>query len=122
MPYGGALDIGMFVAITNFTPTLKFFEDVDPEIFRSLNYIRDNDPSDLCLRFTVEKMINGRLVEFELVPDGRKLELTQENKQQYLEAYTSKYYSLGREKEFEELRAGFNSVVYNKYAEIFTPH
>jgi hypothetical protein len=67
VPYGGALDLGTFVAITNYLPTIDFFEEVDPEIHRSLVYISDNDPSDLCLRFVVEKMINGKLVEFELV-------------------------------------------------------
>jgi len=25
VPYGGSLDIGIFIAITNYTPTLKFF-------------------------------------------------------------------------------------------------
>jgi hypothetical protein len=62
VPYGGALDIGMFVAITNYTPTLAFFEEVDPEIYNSLVYVKDHDPSDLCLKFTVEKIINGKLI------------------------------------------------------------
>lgn len=55
------LDISMFVAITNFVPTLEFFLEIDPEIYRSLIFIRENDPSDLCLRFVVEKIINGQL-------------------------------------------------------------
>jgi hypothetical protein len=63
VPYGGSLDLGMFVAITNFTPSIDFFAEVDPEIYRSLVYIRDHDPSDLCLRFVVEKSVNGRLRE-----------------------------------------------------------
>lgn len=121
VPYGGVLDIGMFVAITNYTPTLSFFEQVDPEIYRSLVFIRDNDPSDLCLHFTVSKMINGRLVEFDLVPKGGERELVEANKKEYLEVYAARYYHLGREKELDDMRAGFNSVVYNKYAEIFTP-
>lgn len=63
VPYGGSLDLGMFVAITNFTPSIDFFAEVDPEIYRSLVYIRDHDPSDLFLRFVVEKSINGRVRE-----------------------------------------------------------
>lgn len=87
VPYGGALDIGMFVAITNYTPTIDFFREVDPEIHRSLLYIRDNDPSDLCLRFVVEKMVNGRLREMELVEGGAGIELCNANKERYLRAY-----------------------------------
>lgn len=30
IPYGGLLDIGMFVAITKFKVTIDFFEDFDP--------------------------------------------------------------------------------------------
>jgi hypothetical protein len=53
IPYGGAMDLGMFIALTNSTPTLAFFEETDPEIYKSLVYIRDNDPIDLCLKFTI---------------------------------------------------------------------
>lgn len=80
VPYGGVLDLGMFVAITNFVPTLDFFLEVDPEIHRSLSFIREQDPSDLCLRFVVEKLVDGRLVEVELVEGGRELELDSSNK------------------------------------------
>lgn len=52
---------------------------------------------------------------------GRDIDLTEENKQQYLEAYTRKYYSIGREQELQDLKTGFNTVVYPDYAEIFTP-
>lgn len=64
IPYGGAMDLGMFIALTNSTPTLAFFEDTDPEIYKSLVYIRDNDPTDLSLKFTIEKVINGKSLEF----------------------------------------------------------
>lgn len=30
VPYGGNLDLSMFVAITNYTPSINFFEEVDP--------------------------------------------------------------------------------------------
>jgi hypothetical protein len=29
VPYGGFMDIAMFVAITNYQPTIEFFEDFD---------------------------------------------------------------------------------------------
>lgn len=121
VPYGGVLDIGMFVAITNFTPNIDFFREVDPEIHRSLTYVRDHDPSDLCLRFVVEKLVNGRVREFELVEGGAAIELTSANKERYLCAYCEKYFRLGREQELAEIEAGFNSVVFADYARIFTP-
>jgi hypothetical protein len=30
VPYGGTMDINIFVAITNYTPTIEFFQEVDP--------------------------------------------------------------------------------------------
>lgn len=121
VPYGGSLDIGMFVAITNFSPTLDFFKEVDPEIYKSLKYIEQNDPQSLCLRFVVEHMLNGKLVEYELIEGGKSIDLVQANKHKYLEAYLKKYFYLGREEQLSELKLGFNTVVFPEYAQIFTP-
>lgn len=54
----------MFVAITNYSVPLEFFEEVDPEMYRSLKYIKDNDPEPLFLKFMVEHNQNGKLVEY----------------------------------------------------------
>ena len=51
----------MFVAITNYKVTLDFFKEFDPEIYRSLSYILQNDPEPLGLKFVMERTINGRL-------------------------------------------------------------
>lgn len=121
VPYGGALDIGMFVAITNYKVVLDFFKEVDPQIYKSLKYIKDNDPEPLYLKFEVSHQINGKTVSFELVEGGKDIDLVEKNKQKYLQLYMQKYFYLGRQKELEELKLGFNTVVYPEYAEIFTP-
>lgn len=90
-------------------------------MYRSLKYIRDNDPEPLGLRFVVEHNINGKLAEYELIEGGAGIDLVEANKQKYLETYMAKYYFLGRERELKELKHGFNTVVYPPYAEIFTP-
>ena len=64
------MDIGMFLAITNYEVTIDFFKEFDPEIYKSLVFIRDNDPECLSLRFVVDKMVNGKLRSYELVEGG----------------------------------------------------
>ena len=51
--YGGEIDMGMCVAITNYPVTLDFIKIADAELFRSLKFIEENDPSALSLDFTV---------------------------------------------------------------------
>ena len=39
----------------------------DPELYRSLKFIEENDPSALSLDFVVERKMNGKMVDFELI-------------------------------------------------------
>lgn len=87
VPYGGALDIGMFVAITNFKITIDFFKQYDPQIYRSLTYIKQNDPEPLCLKFVLERNIYGKLIEYQLIEGGSKVDLVESNKEKYIEKY-----------------------------------
>ncbi len=42
-------------------------------------------------------MLNGKLVEYELIEGGKNIDLVEANKHKYLEAYLKKYFYLGRE-------------------------
>ena len=74
-------------------------EAVDVEFHNSLKYIKDNDPEPLCLTFSVNKTVFGevsvytyclllndicQVLEEELKPGGKDIELTQSNKDEYI--------------------------------------
>lgn len=55
---------------------------LDRELYRSLTYIKhhDEDIEDLDLTFSVDEECLGRLITHELVPGGRAVPVTNENK------------------------------------------
>ncbi|CAF1517784.1 unnamed protein product [Rotaria magnacalcarata] len=65
--------------------TLADMESVDREYYQSLKYILDNDPAELDLYFVVSEEVLGDLREHELKTDGQNIQLTEQNKQEYIE-------------------------------------
>lgn len=55
---------------------------LDADLYRSLSYVKhyDGDISELDLTFSVDEDFLGRLVTHELVPGGRAVSVTNENK------------------------------------------
>uniref|UniRef100_A0A182Q670 HECT-type E3 ubiquitin transferase n=1 Tax=Anopheles farauti TaxID=69004 RepID=A0A182Q670_9DIPT len=63
---------------------LKDMEAVDTEYYNSLLYIKENDPSSLMLTFSVDEESFGTTNQRELKPDGADLEVTNDNKDEYI--------------------------------------
>lgn len=55
---------------------------LDAELYKSLNYIKhyEGDVSDLDLTFSVDEDTLGKLVTHELIPGGKAIPVTNENK------------------------------------------
>lgn len=55
---------------------------LDPALYRSLSYVKhyEGDVSDLDLTFSVDEDNMGKLVTYELVPGGKAVQVTNENK------------------------------------------
>lgn len=65
--------------------TLGDMEMVDTEFHNSIKYILENDPEPLCLNFTATREFVGQVEEVELKPGGTDIEVTEENKKEYVE-------------------------------------
>uniref|UniRef100_A0A182JS61 HECT-type E3 ubiquitin transferase n=1 Tax=Anopheles christyi TaxID=43041 RepID=A0A182JS61_9DIPT len=63
---------------------LKDMEAVDTEYYNSLLYIKENDPSSLMLTFSVDEESFGTTNQRELKPNGADLEVSNENKDEYI--------------------------------------
>jgi E3 ubiquitin-protein ligase HACE1 len=63
---------------------------IDPEYFRNMQWILDNDITDLGLgiTFAVEVDKVGRMEVVELQPDGANIPVTEENKRHYVQLAT----------------------------------
>lgn len=70
---------------------LQFLDD---EIYHSAMIVKESDDLEpLCLDFTVTRIVDGKAQVIELVENGAEIEVTSQNKKEYLEALF-KYYVL----------------------------
>jgi len=61
-------------------------ESVDAEIYRSLTWMLNNDVTDVIENtFSVEDDRFGEVVDVELKPGGKDIDVTEENKKEYVE-------------------------------------
>jgi E3 ubiquitin-protein ligase NEDD4 len=65
--------------------TINDMESVDVELYNSVLYIKENDPEPLCLTFSVNNTLFGDILEEELTPGGKDIDVTEANKHEYIE-------------------------------------
>lgn len=63
---------------------LKDMESVDSEYYKSLLWIKENDPSDLDLTFSVDEESFGQTSVHELISGGANVPLDNSNKDEYI--------------------------------------
>lgn len=59
-------------------------ESVDSEYYNSLLWIKENDPSELELTFSLDEETFGHTSHHELKTNGANIPVTQENKDEYI--------------------------------------
>ena len=97
------------------------FEDYDPEYFKNLKWLIDNDPAPLSLTFTVEQNEFGLNREVELKPGGASIEVTQANKNEYIDLLVKHKLSDQAKKQVQEFLQGLYDVVPRNLLRIFDP-
>lgn len=97
------------------------FEDYDPEYFKNLKWVIDNDPSPLALTFTVEHNEFGVTREVELKPGGSNIEVTQSNKNEYVDLLVKHKLSDQAKEQVQEFLKGLYDVVPLNLLKIFDP-
>ena len=94
-------------------PTVDDMAEVDPVYVRSLRWMLDNNIAGVLEdeTFSVTVDVFGATQQVELVAGGKDIEVTEENKQKYVEAVID--YKLGGSfpKQLEALLSGFYDVI-----------
>lgn len=99
---------------------LTDMEGVDAEFFRSLKWICDNDITDvLDLTFSAEDERFGEIVEVDLKPGGRDIEVTEDNKLEYVELISEWKISKRVEEQFKAFIDGFNELIPQELVNVF---
>uniref|UniRef100_A0A8C1W4A4 E3 ubiquitin-protein ligase n=1 Tax=Cyprinus carpio TaxID=7962 RepID=A0A8C1W4A4_CYPCA len=123
--HGKFIDTGFslpfYKRILNKPLTLKDLESIDPEFYNSLIWIKDNDIEECGLEmfFSVDKEILGEVSTHELKPDGGNIQVTEENKEEYIRLVAEWRLSRGVEEQTQAFFEGFNEVLPQQYLQYF---
>uniref|UniRef100_A0A8D3AGF2 E3 ubiquitin-protein ligase n=1 Tax=Scophthalmus maximus TaxID=52904 RepID=A0A8D3AGF2_SCOMX len=123
--HGKFIDTGFslpfYKRILNKPLALKDLESIDPEFYNSLIWIKDNNIEECSLEmfFSVDKEILGEVTTHELKPDGGNVQVTEENKEEYIRLVAEWRLSRGVEEQTQAFFEGFNEVLPQQYLQYF---
>uniref|UniRef100_A0A672PKD1 E3 ubiquitin-protein ligase n=1 Tax=Sinocyclocheilus grahami TaxID=75366 RepID=A0A672PKD1_SINGR len=123
--HGKFIDTGFslpfYKRILNKPLTLKDLESIDPEFYNSLIWIKDNNIEECGLEmfFSVDKEILGEVSTHELKPDGGNIQVTEENKEEYIRLVAEWRLSRGVEEQTQAFFEGFNEILPQQYLQYF---
>ena len=98
---------------------LADMEYVDAEYYNSLVWIRNNDPECLELTFQVDTEMLGKCVSCELIPGGKNIRVTEENKLDYIESIINWRFVEQVQEQMSSFLKGFEDVVPLSYIKLF---
>ncbi|KAJ8645550.1 hypothetical protein MRB53_007298 [Persea americana] len=99
--------------------TYHDIEAIDPDYFKNLKWMLENDISDvLDLTFSMdadeEKLIlfeRTQVTDYELIPGGRNIKVTEENKHEYVDLVTEHRLTTAIRPQINAFMEGFNEMI-----------
>ncbi|CAO3673596.1 unnamed protein product [Umbelopsis vinacea] len=100
--------------------TLADMESVDADFHRSLQWILDNDITDVLeLTFSTDDDQFGEVVSVDLKENGSEIAVTEENKKEYVELVTEWRVSKRVQEQFKVFMEGFNQLIPQELINVF---
>ncbi|KAK2156726.1 hypothetical protein LSH36_206g00029 [Paralvinella palmiformis] len=95
---------------------------LDPELYKSLTYVKhyESDLSDLELTFSYDEDIMGKLVNHELIPGGKAVTVTNENKISYVHLMAHFKIRVQIKEQTSAFIHGFRSVINIEWLQMFS--
>ncbi|KAI8972706.1 E3 ubiquitin-protein ligase RSP5 [Pilobolus umbonatus] len=112
--------VSIYKMILNKKVVLDDMEGVDSEIHRSLKWILDNDITGILdMTFSVDDDRFGEVVTVDLKENGRNIEVTEENKREYVDLVTEWRIHKRVEDQFNSFKEGFNELIPQELINVF---
>ncbi|XP_019414794.1 PREDICTED: E3 ubiquitin-protein ligase UPL1-like isoform X2 [Lupinus angustifolius] len=107
--------------------TYHDIEAIDPDYFKNLKWMLENDISDvLDLTFSIdadeEKLIlyeRAEVTDYELIPGGRNIKVTEENKNQYVDLVAEHRLTTAIRPQINAFLEGFSELIPRELISIF---
>ena len=101
---------------------LKDMESVDIEYYNSLLWIKENDPIDLEMTFTVNEDTFGQTSQIDLKTNGANIAVDNSNKDEYIRLVIEWRFVSRVKDQMNAFLEGFNSIVPLSLIKIFDEH
>ncbi|KAG7455422.1 hypothetical protein MATL_G00256570 [Megalops atlanticus] len=109
-----------YKALLRLATDLSDLEYLDEEFHQSLQWMKDNDITDILdLTFTVNEEVFGQVTERELKSGGANIQVTEKNKKEYIERMVKWRVERGVVQQTEALVRGFYEVVDSRLVSVF---
>ena len=96
-------------------------ESIDPEYYNSLVWMLENDITDvLDLTFSIEAEEFGEMKVIDLLPDGRNIAVTQDNKIEYVKLITEQKLTKSIQEQIDAFLKGFYEIVPKDLIKLFS--
>lgn len=100
--------------------SLKDMENLDLEYFKSLMWMLENDITDIITEdFSVETDDYGEHKTIDLIPDGRNIPVTEENKQEYVRLIVEYRLQTSVAEQMNNFIIGFHEIIPKDLVAIF---
>ncbi|OBA26475.1 HECT-domain-containing protein [Hanseniaspora valbyensis NRRL Y-1626] len=100
--------------------SLKDMESIDPDYYKSLCWILENDITDILdMTFSVETDDYGEHKVIDLIPNGSNIDVTEANKREYVERMINYKLKDSVKEQMDNLIQGFYSVISKENITIF---
>lgn len=100
--------------------SLKDMETLDLDYFKSLMWMLENDITDIITEdFSVESDDYGEHKIIDLIPDGRNIPVTEENKQEYVKQVVEYRLQTSVQEQMQNFIIGFHEIIPKDLVAIF---
>ena len=108
----GGFTVPLYKQMLGMKNTLDDLESVDPELYRGLQWLLDNDITDVVFQnFTVEHQSFDQLTKYALKEDGDSIPVNEENKAEYVKLYVDYRLYNAVEPQLKSFFQGFYELV-----------
>ncbi|KAI7886221.1 uncharacterized protein EV154DRAFT_567673 [Mucor mucedo] len=112
--------VSFYKMILNKKILVADMESVDADFYRSLMWILNNDITDVLeLTFSTDDDRFGEVVTVDLIPNGENIEVTEENKKEYVNLVTEWRIHKRVEEQFKAFKEGFNQLIPQDLVNVF---
>ncbi|XP_038255642.1 probable E3 ubiquitin-protein ligase HERC3 isoform X1 [Dermochelys coriacea] len=117
--------LALYKKLLNVKPCLEDLKELSPTEGRSLQQLLDYPGNDVeetfCLNFTICRESYGVTEQKKLIPEGDKITVQKDNRQEFVEAYLNYIFNLSIHEWYIAFSTGFLKVCGGKVLELFQP-